>query len=55
MRCPSARAVCALQDDIVADLPHTGQYELNQLSSQLEEIETQLSEIEAALKTPVRP
>lgn len=44
---PGTCRVC-LQDDVVADLPKTGQYEVTQLRSQLEEIDEQLVEIRDA-------
>lgn len=46
---PLGRCRVCTQDDIVADLPHSGQYELNQLASQLEEVDAQLGEIDVAL------
>lgn len=45
---PAGSCRVCLQDDVVADVPSAGPYELGQLQTQLEEISDQLSEIEAS-------
>lgn len=45
---PDGTCRVCLQDDVVGDLPATGQYEAVQLRSQLEEIDEQLVQVQAA-------
>lgn len=45
---PEGSCRVCLQDDVAADLPSSGQYELGQLKAQLEEIGEQLEQIDAA-------
>ncbi|MFI2754189.1 hypothetical protein ACGIF2_15705 [Cellulomonas sp. P22] len=50
---PEGRCRVCLQTDVVANLPDTGQYEMAQLRSQLDEIDQQLEELSSA-QTGVR-
>lgn len=45
---PEGTCRVCMQDDVVGDLPATGQYEASQLRSQLEEIDQQLAEVRSA-------